>query len=139
MKKRINFAYTLFSVITLLVISSCVSRDKYNDLHHQNLLLKEQAERASSQNHELQDFVNRHIKEFHEEGTVAIPVFNNTYMPNFVKDSEIRDLRIEINRLRREGDYKARLIEELKTKCGTVEETPTQPKGTVQFSVDSAK
>lgn len=135
MKKRISFTLSLSIIILLVALPSCVSQDTYNDLHHKTEILKEQADRASSQNHELQDFVNRHIKEFHEEGTVAIPVFESKYTPSFVKDSEMRDLRVEINRLRREGEYKSRIIEELKTKCGGSD----TGESTVKFSVDSVK
>ncbi len=96
------------------MLSGCVTRENYDDVKYKNGVLKEQVERASGLNRQLQEYVDRHIQEFHAGEQIILPDFATQAIPAFVKDSEIRELRIEINRLKREGEFKDKLIRELR-------------------------
>lgn len=126
---RFNMKY--FSFILVFFATACVSSDEYNDLQHKNRQLETQLGRATEHKQVLQEFVDRHIKEFHEEGKVEAPNLGYPYTPPFVKDSEIRQLQIEINRLRRELEAKNKLIQS--------HQPPPATDDGVEFKVDTLK
>lgn len=125
----------LKGVIAIMTIGliGCVSQESYNDLRHKNMQLEEQSLRANGRNQQLQDYIDRHIQEFHQGEQIIVPQFSGQVMPTFVLDSQIRDLRIEINRLKREGEWKDRTLYELREKCGDVSPIDTDVKVSVEL------
>ncbi len=132
----------LNGTIALIMIAfiGCVSQESYNDLKHKNYQLEEQSLRANGLNQQLQAYIDRHIQEFHQGEQIVLPQFNGQTIPAFVLDSQIRDLRIEINRLKREGEWKDRTLRELREKCGEVMPIDTDVKVNVELiPTDSPK
>lgn len=123
-------------VCALMLLLGCVSEEKYNDLEHANNQMQVQIERASGLNQQLQEYIDRHISEFHEGEQIQVPHFGTGMIPAFVKDSEMRDLRIEINRLKRESEYKNRVIRDLQAKCGPA---TTEPDTSITIKVEAPK
>lgn len=119
--------------IVLMGLISCVSQETYNDIKHKNIQLEEQALRANGLNQQLQAYIDRHIQEFHQGEHIVVPQFAGQTMPAFVLDSQIRDLRIEINRLKREGEWKDRALRELREKCGDAMSVDTDVKVSVEL------
>ncbi len=108
-----NF-YRIVWIAVICLITGCVSRETYDDVKYKNATLIEQVERAGGLNRQLQEYVDRHIQESHAGENIVVPDFTPHAIPSFVKDSEIRELKIEINRLKREGEFKEKLIRELR-------------------------
>ncbi|MBX7240778.1 MAG: hypothetical protein K1X92_03445 [Bacteroidia bacterium] len=104
----------ILGLIVICLITGCVSRETYDDVKYKNATLLEQVERAGGLNRQLQEYVDRHIQESHAGENIVVPDFTPHAIPSFVKDSEIRELKIEINRLKREAGFKDKLIRELR-------------------------
>ncbi len=119
--------------IMMMGLISCVSQETYDDIKHKNLQLEEQALRADGLNQQLQAYIDKHIQEFHQGENIVVPQFGGQTVPAFVLDSQIRDLRIEINRLKREGEWKDRTLRELRDKCGDVMPVDTDVKVSVEL------
>lgn len=119
--------------IIMMGLIGCVSQESYNDLKHKNMQLEEQALRANGLNQQLQAYIDRHIQEFHQGEQIVVPQFTTQAIPAFVLDSQIRDLRIEINRLKREGEWKDRTLRELREKCGEATPIDTEVKVNVEL------
>lgn len=100
----------LILLICAICFSACVSSDKYNDERQLSTFLKDSLERAKGRNRQLQIYIDDHIEQYHAGQGLVIP-------SEMIADTEIRSLRLEINRLRRGIDEKNQIIWDL-TKNG---------------------
>jgi hypothetical protein len=115
------------SLIFAVLLSACVSSDKYNDERQLALFLKDSMERAKGRNRQLQVYIDDHIEQYHAGQGLVVP-------SEMFADTEIRNLRMEINRLRREVDEKNHIIWDL-TKNGN-EPKPSPSPNTNTTSVN---
>lgn len=101
------FSISIFCAISF---SACVSSDKYNDERQLSMFLKDSVERAKGRNRQLQTYIDDHIEQYHAGQGFVVP-------SEMIADTEIRSLRMEVNRLRRMVDEKNQVIWDL-TKNG---------------------
>jgi hypothetical protein len=97
-------------VFSMVCFSACVSSDKYNDERQMTAFLKDSLDRAKGRNRQLQLYIDGHIEQYHAGQGLVIP-------SEMLADTEMRNLKIEINRLRRLIDEKNQVIWDL-TKNG---------------------
>ncbi|MFN0202467.1 MAG: hypothetical protein ACKVTZ_13160 [Bacteroidia bacterium] len=115
--------YISIASLGLLLISSCTSSDRYNDLRHANTALRDTIGREKMLNKQLQAYIDQHIGATYSGGHISMPTSSQDIV---AKDTEIRSLRVELNRVKRELEYNKHLVANY-VKSGDGNATPFTP------------